>query len=378
MRVTVVGAGVFGAWIAKFLVDDGHEVTLVEAYGPANGRASSCDHSRVIRAGYGADEIYARWAAESLQDWKAFGASAGLDVFTKTGALFLGEPGHPYIRATRETLGRLQLPAQLLDRAELGARFPQLRTDGLGDALLEEEAGALRARAAIQALVRALTQERGVRFVTARVPPLDEQRAVFPGALEGRRHHADAWIFACGPWLPGLFPQAIGARIRPTRQEVLYFGVPAGSNAFAVPRLPVWIDFPAGYYGIPDLDARGFKIGVDRHGPVVDPDRLERVPEAAVIARTREWMAHRFPGLAGAPLVDARVCQYENTANGDFLIDRHPMWPQCWIAGGGSGHGFKHGPAVARHVAGLVTGRAEVLPRFALAGKAEQAGRTVF
>ena len=378
MRVTVVGSGVFGAWIATFLADDGHEVTLVDAYGPANGRASSCDHSRVIRAGYGADEIYSRWASESLQDWKAFGRSAGLDLFRRTGALFLGEPDHPYIRATRETLHRLQLPARMLSRDELGARFPQLRTDGLGDALLEEEAGALRARTGVQALVRRLVGERRVRLVTARVRPLDEQHAAFPATLDGRPHEADAWVFACGPWLPGLFAHAVGARVRPTRQEVLYFGVPAGSEAFGVSRLPVWIDFPAGYYGIPDLDARGFKIGVDRHGPVVDPDSLERIPDPHVIARTREWMTYRFPDLAGAPLVDARVCQYENTSNGDFLIDRHPMWPQCWIAGGGSGHGFKHGPAVGRHVAALVAGRAAVLPRFSLARKVEEADRTVF
>jgi glycine/D-amino acid oxidase-like deaminating enzyme len=93
----------------------------------------------------------------------------------------------------------------------------------------------------------------------------------------GARLEAEQIVFACGPWLPALLPDAVGGRIRPTRQEVLYFGVPAGDVRFAVDRLPVWIDFAAGVYGIPDLDTHGFKIGLDRHGPAIDPDTADRV-----------------------------------------------------------------------------------------------------
>jgi glycine/D-amino acid oxidase-like deaminating enzyme len=189
---------------------------------------------------------------------------------------------------------------------------------------------------------------------------------------------ADVYVMACGPWLPQLFPAAIGGRIRPTQQEVLYFGVPPGATGYAAPRLPVWIDFAAGLYGIPDLDAHGFKVGIDRHGPPIDPDTIDRVVAPDVIARTRDWLAHRFPGLAAAPLVDSRVCQYENTSTGDFIIDRHPAWPNVWIVGGGSGHGFKHGPAVARHVADLIAGRAAPEPRFALASKTSEHRRTIY
>jgi sarcosine oxidase len=159
---------------------------------------------------------------------------------------------------------------------------------------------------------------------------------------------------------------------------VLYFGVPAGNTQFSAAQFPVWIDFSAGVYGIPDLDGHGFKVGIDRHGPRVDPDTLDRVVDPQVVSATREWLAMRFPALCDAPLVDARVCQYENTSSGDFMIDRHPMWPQCWIVGGGSGHGFKHGPSVGRHVATLVNGDASVLPRFALATKTDAARRAVY
>ena len=175
-----------------------------------------------------------------------------------------------------------------------------------------------------------------------------------------------------------MFPLAVGRRLKATRQEVLYFGVPAGDPRYALTNLPVWIDFAAGFYGVPDLDAQGFKVGIDRHGPPIDPDSADRVVGLQVVKNTRGWISRRFPGLKDAPLVDARVCQYENTSSGDFIIDRHPAWSNVWIVGGGSGHGFKHGPAVARHVAALVSGDVEPQTRFGLASKSAAAKRAVF
>ena len=140
----------------------------------------------------------------------------------------------------------------------------------------------------------------------------------------------------------------------------------------------MWIDFAAGLYGIPDLDGHGFKVGIDRHGPPIDPDTADRMVAADIVEDTRGWLATRFPAMADAPLVDARVCQYESTCTGDFIIDRHPAWSNVWIAGGGSGHGFKHGPAVGQHVAALITGPAAVEPRFALTTKTGTAQRQVY
>src|SRR5688572_33059166 len=114
MRVTVIGAGSFGAWCAKFIADAGHSVTLVDAYGPANGRASSSDHSRVIRAGYGADEIYSRWATESLRDWQWLEAMTGQSLLARTGALFMGEPDSAYVRQTLATLTTIGVAADML------------------------------------------------------------------------------------------------------------------------------------------------------------------------------------------------------------------------------------------------------------------------
>jgi sarcosine oxidase len=379
VRINVIGAGVFGAWCAKCLADDGHVVTLVDAYGPANGRASSADHTRVIRAGYGADEIYSRWAMQSLREWQALSAITGQTLLARTGALFMGAPGHAYVRDTFTTLTRVGIAAELLEPPDVRRRFPQIAHEGLGRCVFEPQAGVIRATAAVQSLVAHLMAAGNVPYLTARVEPLDEQRPrPVVRTVSGARLDADAHVLACGPWLPGLLPESVGARIRVTQQEVLYFGTPAGDTQFSAARLPVWIDFAAGVYGVPDLDARGFKIGIDRHGGAIDPDGQDRLVAPALVDDTRAFIARRFPGMAAAPLLDAHVCQYENTSTGDFLIDRHPAWPACWIVGGGSGHGFKHGPAVGRYVADLIAGKADVQPRFRLDTKSTAAARAVY
>src|SRR5271154_6902575 len=101
--VVVIGAGVFGAWTAWHLVRRGKRVLLVDAYGPANARASSAGESRIIRMGYGADEIYTRWSQRSLARWKEFFGFKRPGLFHETGVLWLARQGDTRNRETAST-----------------------------------------------------------------------------------------------------------------------------------------------------------------------------------------------------------------------------------------------------------------------------------
>jgi glycine/D-amino acid oxidase-like deaminating enzyme len=191
---------------------------------------------------------------------------------------------------------------------------------------------------------------------------------------------AETFVFACGPWLPKLFPDFLASRIFITRQEVFFFAPPAGDRRFSPQDLPIWLDYTdaRGPYGFPNLENRGMKLAFDRHGAAFDPDAGDRNVSGESIAAARGFLAERFPALRDAPLAESRVCQYANTSNGDFLIDRHPDRDDVWLVGGGSGHGFKHGPAVGEYVAAQILGRASAEPRFSLTSKAETLRRTVY
>ncbi len=376
--VAVIGAGVFGAWTAWHLARRGRRVLLVDAYGPGNARASSAGESRIIRMGYGADELYTRWSQRSLVQWKEFFAATGQALFHQTGVLWLAGKTDARVEQTVETLRRCGVPFQELGRAELDNRYPQIGLDGITKGLLEPQSGVLMARRAVAAVVEDATRG-GVEY---RVAQIAQPKATEPVSsvmtTSGERIEAEHFVFACGAWLGKLFPEILGARIFPSRQEVFFFGVPAGDSRFAPPALPTWLFQEDEIYGMPDLESRGLKIAVDRHGEKVDPDTQSRLASIDGANEARRFVEQRFPALRAAPIVEARVCQYENTWNGDFLIDQHPEIANVWFVGGGSGHGFKHGPAVGEYVAARILDGAEGEARFSLASKEMVQKRAVF
>ena len=355
---TIVGAGVFGAWIGYALRQRGWTITLIEQHGPGNSRASSGGETRIIRSGYGDHAIYAQWARDALPRWLALERQAAAPLFTRTGALFVGR-NESWLRATLHTLHQQRVTAEWIDPFQLAARYSQLRFDDAAGAVFEPDAGVLFARRAVQALVRLLVSA-GATLISAKA---DASTLI-------RNSTDDALIFAAGPWLPALFPDLLGDFIVPTRQEVFFLGASSAD-------LPAWVAFDEGIYGLPDLEHRGVKVAIDAHGAPVDPETMDRVVDANAVTRIREVLQRRLPALAEAPLLESRVCQYENTPDGHFLLDRLHGQDRVWIAGGGSGHGFKHGPSIGEYLADLIEARRTPDPMFAFAGRPSRA-RAVF
>ena len=375
--VAVIGAGVFGAWSAYQIRLTGASVLLLDAYGPGNSRASSGGESRIIRLGYGPDEIYSRSSQRSLALWQQLFEKTE-PLFHKTGVLWLAREHDPYCEATLATLQRLNANFERLDEDELIRRFPQLEPGPTRWAILEPDSGVLMARRAVQAVV-AQAKVNGVEYVQNAIaqPHRAQGKLDSVRTVSGEEIAAGQFVFACGPWLPKLFPELLKDLIYVTRQEVIFLGVPAGDDSFDRGVMPTWIDFNEFVYGLPNVDGRGFKIAIDAHGAEFDPDG-ERVVSVDGLKAVRDYLARRVPRLANAPVMETRVCQYENTSNGDFLIDRHPAFENVWIIGGGSGHGFKHGPVVGEYVARMISGDQIKEPRFSLESKQRVQNREVF
>ncbi len=338
-HVTVVGAGAFGGWTALYLLRSGIKVTLIDAWGSGNSRSSSGDETRVIRSTYGANEFYFDLNVRALELWKEHEKIWNRQVFFNTGVLWLChnercsivDDSIPYSK-------KHKMEYEYVSKADLEKRFTVVNPDDIHHGYFDPYGGYLKARESTQLVQETFVKEGGT-YINARVSPNEK----LPG---------DTIIYACGSWLGTMFPKEIGNRITCSRQEAYYFGVPADS-AKAFDEFPVWVDADDKdhYYGIPGNANRGFKVGVDRRGKSFDPTNGDHILDVEVLAHARGFLEHRFPGLKGAPLVESRVCPYENSPDGNFIFEQHPEKENVWFLGGGSGHGFKHGPALGELVA---------------------------
>lgn len=360
LHVNVFGAGAFGGWTALHLLRAGCSVTLIEAWSAGHGRSSSGDDTRVLRHAYGAREHYVPFVRRSLALWRALEAERHVTLFRPCGVLWLLRGAAEFERASRAHLEREGLPFEDLDQDALAKRFPAFAVDDLDGALYEHEAGALFARRACEVVHDAVRAAGGDVRRGAASGRLFKSRGDRGGRVDaeltdGSRVPGDAHVFACGPWLPQLFPELLQPYLAVTRQEVFSFGLPAGDRLHA--GLPVWAEYGSTFwYGIPEGLSGGFKIGEDTWGPMFDPTTGDRTPTSVGRERAERYLARRFPALAEAPLVDQRVCQYTLTIDQELLVDRHPDHDAVWFVGGGSGHGFKLGPAVGELVAEVVSG----------------------
>lgn len=299
-------------------------------------------------------------------------------LFRKTGVLWLASNDDAYCEATLKVLAELGVSTSRLSADELSKRYPQFNFAEFDWGILEPDSGGMLARQAVQMVASRVETAGATVLIKKIVAPSPSTRIESIKTTDGAEIHAHDFVFACGPWLPKVFPELLNDVFHITRQEVFFFGTSAGDPRFTAESAPIWIDFNQFVYAIPDLDHRGFKIAIDAHGPAFDADNDDRVVTPERLDETRSYLRKRIPLLSKAPVVESRVCQYENTSNGDFLIDRHPEIHNVWLVGGGSGHGFKHGPAVGEYVVKMIENRQTTESRFSLATKGTIQKRSVF
>ncbi len=353
----VVGAGVMGAWTALRALEAGRNTTLIDAFGPGDPRATSGDETRLIRSSHGTDAFYAGWARLARDEWIELGAATGAPIFEPCGVAWFAHAEGGFETQSEDTLRSLGIPVERLRGAAAMARWPGIALDDSDFVVHEPEAGALRARLGVRTVASQFQAGGGTLRIDRVLPPTDPGSGHRLEAVEtasGESIRGGTFVFAAGPWLAMLFPELLGDLIALTKQDVYYFGPEPGDRRFGADRFPAWVDFDRAMYGIPALDGRGFKAAPDAYGRPFEPDSEDRITGAETLATTRTFLAERIPAMAARPVAETRVCQYESTPDTHFVIDRHPHWDNVWLVGGGSGHGFKHGPMIGRYVADLI------------------------
>ena len=333
------------------------QVTLVDQFEPGDRRATSGGETRLIRCGHGADAHYTASARRARTLWRELEAESGAELLIECGLVWFAGRADGWEAASEATMRAQGIPVERLGVEEGARLFPSFHGDDLEFLLHEPEAGVLRAQTAIQTLaVQAYTH--GARLIRGRAAPEGDRVVVGGEVLE-----ADATVWACGGWLPQLFPQL--ANVKTTRQDLFFID---GGEPWT--RAPGWVEYDGAVYGTGDLDGLGVKGAPDFEGPPLAADDDLPPSDPGNERWIRAYFARRFPALAEAPLKSSTTCRYELSPDSHFIAAQHPAHPSVWLLGGGSGHGFKHGPAMAERMAAALRGDEPLPERFRLGPRA--------
>jgi sarcosine oxidase len=355
-EIVVVGAGAFGGWTALYLREMGFAVTMVDQYGPGNSRATSGGESRQIRAGYGEREIYTRWVLQAFERWKAREAEWGKTLFFRTGQLSLAREWTTDLTDTRKVFDKLGVKYDIVQHDDLLRRYSQMNMQNVDFAMYTPSTGVLKAREGCVAVAQAF-EKKGGRFLIAKVELGQRSGSRLRDVIlsTGQRIAAQTFVFACGPWLPKVFPSVMKDKLATPRRVVFFYGTPPGDERFTYPNFPTWSVDNA--YGFPSIEGKGFKVVPTFERVIVDPDTQEHTLTAEELRKGREFVTTWFPALAKQPLVESKVCQREDSIDDHFIVNQHPELNNVWLVGGGSGHGYKHGIMLGEYVANRVVGK---------------------
>jgi glycine/D-amino acid oxidase-like deaminating enzyme len=367
-EIVVIGAGAFGGWTALYLREMGFSVTIVDQYGPGNSRATSGGESRQIRAGYGEREIYTRWVLEALDRWRAREAEWGRRLLFQTGQISLAREWTKDLADTRKVFDKLGVKYEVIQHDDLARRYPQMTFDRIAFAMFTPSTGVLKAREGCVAVGQAF-EKKGGRFITAKAELGRQAGGKLQNIVLSNRRTiaAQVFVFACGPWLPKVFPAVMRNKLQTPRRVVFFYGTPPGDERFTYPNFPTWaVD---GAYGFPSIEGKGFKVVPQIDHVLVDPDTQEHALTAEELRAGRAFVSKWFPILKDQPLVESKVCQREDSVDEHFIVCPHPELSNVWLVGGGSGHGYKHGIVLGDYVAHRVVGQdkhPELAPTFTL------------
>jgi glycine/D-amino acid oxidase-like deaminating enzyme len=297
----------------------------------------------------------------------------------QTGDVIFRERPEPFTTRTAEVWDTLGVRYERVSPDEAKRRWPMINSEAYSVILHEPDAGVARARASVHALV-ALALDAGVELRIGRVTP----GALRSGAMQDVRLDdgtvigADAFVFACGPWLRKVFPDHLGERMRTPLGHVCYFGPPEGDTRFTAPNIPSWnVPGVTGWGALP-VDSRGFRVRgafapppppqrddepdappPPRPAPdarAQDPDLSPRWSNEERIAGSRRVLERVFPAMAAAPLLETRSCHYESSTNRNFIVDKLPGATNAWVMGAGQAEGFKFAPLLGEYGAKRVLG----------------------
>ena len=359
----IIGLGGMGSAAAYHLAGRGQRVLGMEQFTPAHDRGSSHGGSRLIRQAYFEDPAYVPLLQRSFELWTQLQQHSEQEIVTLTGGIMLGRPDSRVYSGSARSAAQWDLPHELLDAAQVRARFPTLTPTEDERGLFEPTAGFVRPERTVTAhLDLAARAGAALRFgETVRSWHADRNGHGVTVTTDAGTVTAGRLVLTPGAWAPQVLADL--ALPLTVERQVMYWFAPVGGDAtFAPDRFPIYIweaEENVTVYGFPTSDGPGIgaKVAFFRvPGPhqVTTPETIARAVAAAEVAQMRAYIAERIPMLNGE-LLGAKTCMYTNTPDEHFVITTLPHAPQVAVAAGFSGHGYKFASVIGEIMADLAT-----------------------
>ncbi len=349
----VIGVGGMGSAALDHLARRGQRVLGLERFDVPHDRGSSHGVTRIIRLAYYEHPSYVPLLRRAYELWRDLQSAAGEQLLHITGAIDAGPPGSEVFRGSKLSCDLHGLPHEVLDGRELNRRYPGYRLPDDHEVLFQPDGGFLLPERCIVAHANRAMTHGAVLQARERVLGFSRRGGAYRVTTDRGEYEAGRLIVAAGAWVGKLLPD-LAPIARPERQ-VLAWLRPDRPSEFHPERFPVFnLAVTEGrFYGFPEHGIPGFKFGLYHHlGEMVDPDAMDREPNARDESVLRAFAEKYFPTGAGATLT-MKACLFTNTPDEHFLIDRLPGDPGIIVASPCSGHGFKFCSVVGEILADL-------------------------
>lgn len=352
----VLGTGGVGSFVLAELATRGLRVVGVDRFHPPHDRGSSHGATRLIRLAYCEHPHYVPLLQRAFAAWEGLEERSPEPLFLPTPLLEAGPADSPLVTGVRRAAREHGLELEELRPEEVRRRFPDLRLASEHQAVLEPRAGVLRVEAAIaERLVAARALGAELRTATTAVDWEATDAGVRVRLEGGETLHAGHLVLAPGALAPPLLGE-LDLELRVLRKVLLWYEPTRGAHTTDAGFVPFAVQGSDGrfFYGFPALDGRGVKVAEHTGGESVgDPLAVDRDLRPQDREAVDAFVARTLPGLRPRPREHA-VCLYTCTADGHFVLDRHPASPRVALVSGLSGHGFKFAPVLAEALADLV------------------------
>ena len=369
--VAVIGLGAVGSAALHHLAKAGARPVGIDRFHPPHDRGSSHGVTRITRLAVGEGEAFVPLVARSHELWRELEQTSGLELFRRTGGLIIASPGAEdyafhgpagFFKRTVAIARAHGIAHERLSAAQIRARFAMFTPDDADEGYFEHDAGVLYAERIVQAQLDAAVHNGATLHLDERVLRLEPQGSDVVVHTEHGKVLAGRVLVTAGPWMPQLFGDAMGRRLRVLRQILFWFRA-SEPKLYAPGHCPIWIwvhgaGAAGACYGFPMGDGvDGVKVATEQDATETDPDRVKRnVSKAEVATMFETHLRSRLNGLV-PEVVRTTTCLYTNTDDAGFVVRRHPSAASITLVSACSGHAFKHSAALGESLAGRVLGR---------------------